>query len=121
MDRPRSGERATNVAHHPPICARWERLSNQRCEALWCPGSSKGEALLGREARVLPRRGRATQLAPLRSMDTNGFVAGDCQHVGVLIRLEPGQPRLIATIHSISHDPRDGNMSMGMRSIICVC
>ena len=52
------------------------------------------------------------QLAPIRSLDTNGFVAGDCQHVGVLIRLEPGTQSLIATIHGISHNPRDGNMSM---------
>src|SRR6266536_2056054 len=52
------------------------------------------------------------QLTPIRSLDTNGFVAGDCQHVGVLIRLEPGTQSLIAPIHGISHDPRDGNMSM---------
>ena len=41
-----------------------------------------------------------------------GSCAYDCQHVGVLIRLEPGTQSLIAPIHGISHDPRDGNMSM---------
>ena len=45
------------------------------------------------------------QQTPMRALDADRFVAGDGQHVGRPVLLQPGAPLHRATIDSIGHHP----------------
>jgi len=50
--------------------------------------------------------------SPGRLHYPDGFVAGDSQHVGIPMRLEPGAQVQIIPIDGISDHPRDGDLGV---------
>ena len=50
--------------------------------------------------------------SPIRSHYPNGFIAGDRQHVGIAMRLQPGAQVQVAAIDRIGHHPGDGDRSL---------
>lgn len=50
--------------------------------------------------------------SPIGSQDPDGFVAGDCQHLGARLRLQPGPQVQTAPIDRICNNPGNGDLSL---------